>query len=67
MNSEVKKVLRWSIIGGFVALAIDLAVSGTQPMGIRVAVGIMCFGAGFVTGGLLAANFAKNEGESHSH
>ncbi|MBM4013699.1 MAG: hypothetical protein FJ293_01885 [Planctomycetes bacterium] len=67
MNSEVKKVVRWSFIGGFVALAIDWAVSGSQPMGIRVAVGIMCFGAGFVTGGLLAANFGEEKGESHSH
>ncbi len=67
MNSEVKKVLRWSFIGGVIALLIDWAISGTQPLGIRVAVGIMCFGGGLVTGGLLAANFGKEEGESHSH
>jgi len=63
MNVEGKKVLRWSIIGGVVALAIDWAVSGTQPMSIRVTVGIMCFLAGFVTGGLLAANFQKDHGD----
>lgn len=65
MNRDVSKVVRWSFIGGFVALAIDWMYSSSQPMGIRIAVGIMCFGAGFVTGGLLAANFAKEEGAEH--
>lgn len=63
MNVEGKKVLRWSFIGGVVALVIDIAISGTQPMSTRVTVGIMCFLAGFVTGGLLAANFQKDHGD----
>lgn len=63
MNVEGKKVLRWSLIGGVVALVIDWAVSGTQPTSTRVTVGIMCFLAGFVTGGLLAANFQKDHGD----
>ena len=65
MHPEMKRILRWCFIGGGVALAIDWLVSGTQPLGTRVAVGIMCFGAGFVTGGMIAANFSKEEGESH--
>jgi len=64
MNVEGKKVLRWSFGGGVVALLIDWAVSGTQPMSTRVTVGIMCFLAGFVTGGLLAANFQKDHGDA---
>ena len=64
MNVEGKKVLKWSLAGGVVALLIDWAVSGTQPMATRVTVGIMCFLAGFVTGGLLAANFQKDHGDA---
>lgn len=64
MNAEGKKVLRWSILGGVVALVIDWLVSGTQPTSTRITVGIMCFLAGFVTGGLLAANFQKDHGDA---
>ena len=63
MNAEGKKILHWSLGGGVVALLIDWMVSGTQPMATRVTVGIMCGLAGFVTGGLLAANFAKDHGD----
>ncbi len=60
MNASVAKVLRWSFIGGFIAFVIDWAISGGQPLGTRIMVGIMCFGAGFVTGGMIAANFSKD-------
>jgi len=64
MNAEGKKVLKWSLLGGLVALGIDWLVSGTQPTSTRITVGIMCFLAGFVTGGLLAANFQKDHGDA---
>ncbi|MBL8840591.1 MAG: hypothetical protein JNL90_03570 [Planctomycetes bacterium] len=60
MNAAVAKVVRWSFIGGFIAFGIDWAVSGGQPLGTRIMVGIMCFGAGFVTGGMIAANFSAD-------
>ncbi len=60
MNASVSKILRWSVIGGVVAFAIDWLVSGGQPLGTRIMVGIMCFGAGFVTGGMIAANFSPD-------
>lgn len=64
MNAAVAKVVRWSFIGGFIAFGIDWAVSGGQPLGTRIMVGIMCFGAGFVTGGMIAANFSAGHEET---
>lgn len=64
MNAAVAKVVRWSFIGGFIAFGIDWSVSGGQPLGTRIMVGIMCFGAGFVTGGMIAANFSKDHEET---
>lgn len=65
MNDEIRKILKWSVIGGVAAAGITVLVSGTEPTGHRVAFALMAFGAGVVTAALLAANFAKNEGESH--
>ncbi len=64
MHPEMKKILHWAIGGGFVALAVDWMVLGGEPMGTRATVGFLCYGAGFVTGGLLAANFSKDHDEA---
>lgn len=65
MNAELKKVLRWAVIGALVAFVIDFALTGGWPLSTRITLGIMCSTAGMVTGALLAANFSKEGGESH--
>ena len=64
MHPELKRILRWAFIGGLVALAIDWWYSGTQQTSTRVALGIMCFGGGFVTAALLAANFSTEHDDA---
>ncbi len=66
MQAEVRRILKWGVVGALAALAIDLMVSGGLPPGHRVTLGLMAAGAGLVTGALLAANFAKHE-ETDSH
>lgn len=66
MHATMRKILVWSFVGGIVAFIIDWMVSGGQPIGHRIMLGLMCFGGGFVTGGMIAANFAKDEDDSHA-
>ena len=66
MNDEIRKILKWSVIGGVVAAGITILISGGMPIGIRVTCALMAFGAGAITAALLAANFAKDE-ETDSH
>ena len=61
--AEARKILKFAVIGAFVAFGIVMLVSDGMPTGQRVTNGLMCAGAGFVTGALLAANFGKEDEE----
>jgi hypothetical protein len=61
MHDELRRILKWSVIGAIIAFGIDWLVTGGLPFGHRVTLGLMAAGAGFVTAALLAANFVADE------
>jgi hypothetical protein len=61
MNSAIRKILKWAYGGAVVAFLIVMLVSSGESTPVRICFGLMCAGAGFVTGALLAANFSADE------
>jgi hypothetical protein len=61
MNAQIKRILRWALVGAVVAFVIDWFIASDQILSIRICFGLMVAGAGAVTGALLCANFTADE------
>ena len=61
-----RRIVKWACFGGIALFVVDWFISGGETMSVRVTLGLMCAGGGFVTAGLLAAVFAGDSKERQS-
>jgi branched-subunit amino acid transport protein len=61
MNPQVKRILKWAVLGALVAVVVNIFVTTGESTSVRVCFGLLVAGAGAVTGALLCANFTADE------
>ena len=61
MNPQIKRILKWAVIGAIVGASIDWFVSSGESMGVRICLGLMIAGGGGVTGALVCAMFTADD------
>ena len=64
MNAELKRIVKWAVVGAIAGFVTVILVSKGMPMGHRITCGLMAAGGGLVVFAMVAANFSKDN-ESH--